>query len=153
MANRKQKAFNYNQDRFVEGYVPADPRPVTVVSNDEVISFPIVVNQISYPIGINQVQKLSVLSTALDGDLISNDTFDGIPLAGTQIFLVVDGEVLVPADGASEVATSQFYVTDYTGAIIRTQGTFEVGDVFRWNGSVAGFQLEPDDTINVIYQI
>lgn len=153
MASRKQKKFKYTQNGYVEGYVPAPERTVEVVSPDIVISNPIIVNQIVSVKGINKVQTLIPVPTFADGDIFTNSTFDLEPAAGSAVYVTINGRTTYPANGASELATTAFYITDSTGTIIRTQGTFQVGDRFRWQASIAGIEILSDDEIKLIYEV
>lgn len=153
MASDKNKSHNYKQNRYTEGYVPGGERIVKEIAPDIVNSYPIIYNQIIRAKGVNQVQKIALLNTNTDGDLASNDTFWRQPLAGSHVFIHVNGLIVTPANGASEVATSGCYFTDPFNTIVRTQGTFQVGDKLHWNGTVAGIELTDDDHADIIYQI
>lgn len=153
MASKKQKAFNYKQNRYTEGYVPAPERKVEVVNPDVVISNPIVVNETVTVKGINKVQILVPIATSANGDLFTSSTFELQPAAGSAAYITVNGRTTFPANGAAEVVNSAFYITDSTGTIIRTQGTYQVGDKFVWQGTVAGIEILADDEIKLIYEI
>lgn len=153
MASKKQKGFNYKQNRYTEGYVPAPERKVEQVNPDIVISNPIVVEQTVTVKGINKVQKITPLPTFVNGDLLTNDTFEFAPAAGSAAYITVNGRTTFPANGAAEVVNSAFYITDSTGAIVRTQGTYQVGDKFVWQGTIAGIEILADDEVKLIYEI
>jgi hypothetical protein len=143
----------YNK-AYVEGYVPETTRiikPLTFdpLCNEDPIVRPIVVR------GSGQLrwQEISSLVTTSDGDFISVDTFDINPVSGSGMSLTVNGQVYEPADGVTELSESAFYVTDSTGTIVRSPGTFVSGDRFRWNGSVAGYQIALDDVLKISYEI
>jgi hypothetical protein len=153
VASRKQKAFDYKQNRYTEGYVPAPERMVKQVEPDIVISNPIVVNEVVNVKGIIKVQLIIPLATHVNGDLITNQTFEFAPAPGSAAYITVNGRTTFPANGAAEVSSSAFYITDSTGAIVRTQGTYAIGDRFVWQGSIAGIEILADDEIKLIYEI
>lgn len=140
---------------YKEGYVPGKTREVTPVDFDPLQGTP--VDPIERPIivrtsGLIHWQDIVSTETFADGDYISDDSFDTDPLTGSYMSLTVNGQVYLPADGEAEVSESAFYVTDSTGTTVRTQGTFVSGDRFRWNGSVAGYQIETDDVLKISYE-
>jgi len=98
-------------------------------------------------------QTVTPLNTINNGDLFTNQTFLYQPLTSSYIFLAVNGMALFPANGQSQVAIQAWYATDSTGTIIRSQGTFQIGDLFHWTGSIAGWQIETTDNVQLIYQI
>ncbi len=99
------------------------------------------------------VQDISPLITTSDGDLITNDTFNVAPMLGSTLFITVNGVSLYPANGESEMATAQFYVMDSTGVTVRSNGGYEVGDIFKFNGSIVEYELETDDVVKLNYEI
>lgn len=155
MASNK-KSFNYKQGGYTEGYVPGGERVIKTVEPDLVpvpVPVPVPTPGGSTKGGLTQVQKITPLNTTADGDLASNDSFLGQPLAGSHVMVDVNGLLVVPANGPAEQLTAACYFTDPTGSIVRVQGEFQIGDKLHWNGTMAGIELQTTDNINVIYQI
>lgn len=133
---------------YVEGYVDGCERPITPFDPTQSI------NPAAQEPNRLCVQQLNVTSaTTIDGSIITTDSFDFIPISGSHLYLTVNGLIIYPADGSIEVPTSAFYVTNSTGSVIRKKGTYQVNDVFRWNGSVAHYQLDTSDDIKLTYII
>lgn len=146
---------NYKQNIYLEGYVDNGDRPSRLVAPEgSIIPPPIIIPPAITPNSILVEQTLPTLDTFAVGDLISNNTFDNVPLPTGQVILTVNGVDLTPADGPSGVFTSAFYITDSTGSVVKPKGSYEVGDLFHWNGAAAGFELESAvDKLILIYEI
>lgn len=148
----KNKAFNYKQNRYTEGYTPAPERKAKVVSPDIVISNPIVVTQMITVKGVNRVQTLIPIVTTADDQLFTSATFEFAPVPGSAAYVTINGRTTFPANGSGEVATSAFYIKSASG-VVRTQGTYEIGDQFYWRGSVAGIEILADDEIKLVFEV
>lgn len=145
---------NCNTSGYVEGYVdggerliqPFDPKNFTI---EEIVIVAPGGNG-----GVLFVQYVTTVNvTTSDGNIITSETFSFAPKTQSDMFITINGAVIYPANGAAELSISAFYVTDSTGTIIRPKGTYQINDVFRWNGSVAGWQLEADDEIKIVYEV
>lgn len=140
---------------YKEGYVPGVERPITPTEFDPNAGTP--VDPIERPVVVRsssqlRYQDLDPLTTAADGQLLSNDSFDVDPISGANACLYVNGQAFYPADGEDEVSTSSFYITS-SGGTVRTQGTFAAGDLLYWNQSVAGFNIEAEDILKLAYEV
>ena len=139
---------------YVEGYVDGGEREIKPFNpNQQVIEEIIIVPPATGNGGILYVQYLQTVNiTSSDGDLMTPETFSFLPFTNSDVWITINGLTVYPANGASDVPTA-FYITDSTGAIIRPKGTYAIGDLFHWNGSVAQYQLESDDEIKIIYEV
>jgi hypothetical protein len=146
---------NYKSNVYLEGYVDNGVRISVPVSPEGAIIPPQIppIPIIKVPSILTQ-QYISVLDTHSVGDLVSNDSFTSVPILNSQLILVVNGVDLLPANGSADVPNAAFYITDSTNSIVRTTGSYVVGDKFHWNGVAAGFELEAVvDTAILIYEI
>jgi hypothetical protein len=156
---RDVKPFNPNNyviadPGFVEGYVDGGERDVKPFDPNNYVIEEIIIPPPSGTGGILYVQYVqSVNVTIADGDIFTPETFSFAPLNTSDMYITINGVALYPANGQPELATSAFYVTDSTGNIIRPKGAYQINDVFRWNGSIANWQMEVDDEIKIIYEI
>ena len=152
--NHKKHHHNHNSG-FVEGYVDGGERTVKPFNpNQRPVEEIIIVPPPSGNGGILFVQYVqNTNATSSDGDVITPETFSFLPFANSDVWITINGLAVYPANGASEVPTSAFYVTDSTGNVTRPRGTYMIGDVLRWNGSVAKYELASDDEIKIIYEI
>lgn len=140
--------------KYVVGYVPATTRTVTPIeftggSEVEPIIRPIIVSSS----GQIRFQEIIALNTSGNAQTLSTDSFDVNPVTGSNCFLSVNGQVFYPADGASEVATKAFYIISSDGSTVRTIGTYQAGDILKWNGTFAGFDIETSDILKLAYEI
>lgn len=98
------------------------------------------------------------ISTEDDLDQVPNATsFDG---AATGVFITHtpfgDGLVQVTVNGLSSnlgdgVTTSSCYFSADGGVTARNMADIEGGDQLYWNGSIAGYELDGSDLVDVIY--
>lgn len=140
---------------YVEGYVDGGERVVRPYDpNVQIIEEIIIVPPSSGSGGLLYVQYITSLNnTSVDGDLITSETFSFTPVATGNIYITVNGVSIYPANGSAEASSSAFYITDQTGTIIRPKGTYQINDKFHWNGSIAQYEIEYDDSIKIIYQV
>lgn len=140
---------------YVEGYVDGGERDIKPFNpNQQPIQEIIIVPPASGNGGILFVQYVqTVNTTSIDGSVITPETFSFLPFSQSDIWITINGLSIYPANGISDVATSAFYVTDNTGTIFRTKGTYQINDVLRWNGSVANYGLDSSDEVKIIYEI
>jgi len=139
---------------YVEGYVDTGTREIKPFDPcTTVVEEIIIVPPAGGGGGLLYVQYITTAYvTNVDGDIMTPETFSFAPLAG-HVYITLNGLPIYPANGASEVATSAFYITNSAGTIVRPKGSYIITDVLRWNGSVAGYQIESDDEIKLIYQV
>jgi hypothetical protein len=139
---------------FSEGYVDGGIKDIKPYNpNNRPIEEIVIIPPSSSGGGILFVQPISsVNNTSLDGDLITSETFSFLPLPDSDMWITINGVAAYPANGSSEISTSLFYITDSTNSIVRPKGTYQIGDIFHWNGSLA-YELESDDEIKIIYEI
>jgi hypothetical protein len=140
---------------YVEGYVDGGEREIKPFNpNNFPVEEIIIVPPSGGNGGILYVQYVvTPLVTTANGDAITAETFSFQPLATSDMYITINGLSIFPANGITEVATSAFFITDQTGTIVRPKGTYQINDVFRWNGSVANYQIESDDEIKLIYEV
>lgn len=138
---------------YKEGYTPARTREVTPAEFEQLPADPIERPIVIRTSGLLRWQDVVAIGTLNDGDYITDDTFDSDPIAGSALCLTVNGQTYVSANGSAQVAESSFYVTNSTGTIVRSHGSYSSGDRFRWNGSVAGYELEDTDILKIAYEV
>lgn len=126
MITRNNKSSIYKQNRFVSGYVPMMRA---------------------------MIQAIVPIATSTDGNIFTDDTFLFQPAAKSIVRLKINNVEYFPANGDTEVSMSAVYITNSTGGTVRTQGTYEVGDKLRWNGSVTGIEILSTDEVKLIYEI
>lgn len=119
---------------------------VEVEANDE-----LAIVYEALPEGTKYIQSLAPMVTTADGDLLTADVIQKIPVAGTTVVLTHNGRVIIPADGPGEESVSAFYIESPTGQI-RAYGQAQMGDVLRWNGSVAGTEIQLGDELLLVYE-
>jgi hypothetical protein len=139
---------------FVAGYVNAGTRVVRAFNPDQPIIEEIIVVPPANGNGVLFVQYVvAAIATSANGDIITSETFSFLPVPKSDLWLTVNGLSIYPANGASEVSISAFYITDLTGTIVRPKGTYQIGDRFHWNGTIAKYQIETNDELKIIYEI
>lgn len=150
---KRNKRHKYQKNQYVQGYVPGEEiRDVQKVEGDIIISNPIVVEEVVRPRGINYIQRLVPLDTLADGDLASLNVLDKAPIPGTNLIIALNGRVVVPADGPGDVAVSAAWIESPTG-IVRAHGAAQIGDLVKWNGSIAGVEVLSTDELILIYEV
>jgi hypothetical protein len=95
----------------------------------------------------NQNRFMAALATTSDGQLATSTTL--AITTSSWVIVIVNGSECHVGDGTS--VGVECYFTDSTDTIIRSFGGLHVGDRLHWNGTIAGFQLETTDIIDVIY--
>lgn len=139
---------------FTEGYIDGGERDIKPFNPNQEVIDEIIIVPAAAGGGILFVQYVPTANlTSADGDLIFPDSFAFAPITKTDMWITINGSSIYPANGVSEVATSAFYITDSTGLITRPKGTYQIGDLFHWNGSVAGYEIETDDEIKIVYEV
>lgn len=95
--------------------------------------------------------------TALNKNMTASvTTADGQAATATAIALKPGGHVLVLVNGAEQilgdgVKTTDCYFSADGGTTARTIAAIQAGDSLRWNGSIAGFQLDATDKVSFVY--
>ena len=101
-------------------------------------------------VGINtnaDLNKRSVVTTA-DGDSTEiNITYT--PFSDSSVAIKVNGMEVNLGDG---VKTEDSYFSKDAGATAKLIADIEAGDTLYWNGSIAGYQLDETDDIDISYQ-
>lgn len=97
----------------------------------------------SYESMVPYNQSMVANYTAYDGDLACPD----------NILIQPEGRVDVTVNGVQVTIGEgkEGYFSGDDGLTARVRGTVEVGDKFYWNGSIAGYELDPNDTIDFDY--
>lgn len=154
MGHSQHNKYEHNDFGYKEGYIDGGTRIIRPFSpTNTTIQETIIVPSASNS-GLLFVQYVTNVNvTVTDGNLMTLETFSFLPLTNAHMWVNINGLDIFPANGTSEVSTSAFYITDSTNTIVRPKGTYQIGDVFRWNGSVANYQLDGFDTMKIIYQI
>jgi len=87
--------------------------------------------------------------TSSDGDKATDTTVTAAPGGGGDISVRVNGvHMYVSNDNSGECYFGQ---GDTTTA--RAKSAVTTGDTLRWNGTVAGFQLDTSDKIDFVYNV
>lgn len=150
---KRNKRHKYQKNRYVEGYVPTDvPRTVEQRLGDIIISNPIIRPEVIRPIGLNYIQTVTPIATTSIGDLATNDVLDKAPTPGTNVLIAVNGRVVVPANGASDIGNAAAWIESPDG-VVRKHGEAQIGDRIKWNGACAGIEIEPDDEFILVYEV
>lgn len=151
---KRNKKHRYKKDGFVAGYVPGETiRPITQELGDIVISNPIVVEQVIRTKGTNYIQTLTPIDTTSDGDLATLDAIDKAPVPNTNVLIVLNGRLIIPADGPGGLSTAAAWFESTDGLTIRAFGTVQIGDKLKWNGSYSGIEILSTDELILIYEV
>lgn len=95
---------------------------------------------------LNKAMQANVTST--NGDKATNTTMAAIPTVGSYVAVAVNGILKEVGDGVS-TKDCYFGIADTT--VPRSISTITIGDTLRWNGSIAGYQLDTKDKIDFNY--
>ena len=100
--------------------------------------------------GVNAKADLnqSPLVTSADGDS-TGITITYTPFSNSPVSVEVNGIEANVGDGAKDEAC---YFSVDGGTTARAISDIEAGDTLYWNGSIAGYELETDDDIDISYQ-
>jgi hypothetical protein len=96
---------------------------------------------------------LAALTTTVDGDDATAFTIASEPVDASYIIVEINGKGETVGDGVTSKAC---YFSGDGGASARNfagANKVTVGDTLHWNGSVAGYQLDVTDKINIYKQI
>ena len=86
-------------------------------------------------------------NTSADGDY-AGITITYTPYADSNVQVTVNG---VGANLGDGVKTKDCYFSGDNGTTARAIADIEAGDQLHWNGSIAGYELETTDLIDIIY--
>ena len=89
------------------------------------------------------------LNTKSDGDS-TGITIQFIPYPGSNVQVLVNGIDTTIGDGAKN---RPCYFSSDEGLTARNIVDISKGDILYWNGSVAGYQLDSTDEIDLIYDV
>ena len=100
--------------------------------------------------GVNTKADLnqSPLVTSADGDS-TGITITYTPFSDSPVSVEINGIEANVGDGAKDEAC---YFSVDGGATARAMADIEAGDTLYWNGSIAGYELETDDDVDISYQ-
>lgn len=93
-------------------------------------------------------QGLLALTTTSDGSLASSDSVSDTPTGAVRVR--VNGHGVSVGDASKLDAC---YFSGDGGTTPRARDDVRSGDRLYWNGSIAGYQLEADDLIDLEYNI
>lgn len=95
------------------------------------------------PVSTVDNRGMGALTTTADGDLAC-----AVGLAHTPA-----GAVTVLVDGVKQRLGVDCYFTAAASSTPRALGDAVIGDVLRWRGSVAGFELSSGDSLDFLYEV
>jgi len=93
-------------------------------------------------------RELPARVTAADGDIAANSGLTAKPTGA--VMAQVNGTTVSVGNG---VATGCCVWFGPSASAAKTFAQLQPGDVPRWNGSVAGFQLTTSDRLSLIYEV
>jgi hypothetical protein len=102
----------------------------------------------SYPTRSNKEMVAS--TTTADGQLATVTTLVSTPVSNSYVKVEVNGLKAIIGDG---VKTKACYFSSDGGTTARTYNGIVSGDSLYWNGSIAGFELDTNDRIDVEYSV
>ncbi len=94
-------------------------------------------------------KKLLALATTADNDLALATSLTKTPIGYLTVF--INGVAEAIANGNSEKNSYPCYFSADSGITAKSYATIAAGDYLYWNGSVAGYQLETTDIIELHY--
>ena len=101
-------------------------------------------------VGVNTAIDLNKRSvtTVEDGDT-TEISITYTPFSDSSVAVKVNGIEVNLGDGAKD---SECYFSNDGGATAKLIADIEAGDILYWNGSIAGYQLDNTDDIDISYQ-
>jgi hypothetical protein len=102
------------------------------------------------PAATNLNKFMGALVTTVDGDLATGTAVIQPPALGTYIVVMVNGVRYRVGDG-TKVGVPCFF-SDDGGDTAKAIVNIDAGDLLYWNGSVAGFELDNSDRIDLDYE-
>lgn len=95
-------------------------------------------------------KDLAGRATAADGDLASDTPITNTPVDHGYVAVNVNGLEVVVGDG---VKTKDCYFSNDGGTTARAIADIQAGDTLHWVGTVAGYELDTVDRINMNYDV
>lgn len=101
-------------------------------------------------VGVNTAADLNKRSieTLNDGDS-TEISITYTPFSDSSVAIKVNGIEVNLGDGSKDSAC---YFSNDGGATAKSIANIEAGDILYWNGSIAGYQLDATDDIDISYQ-
>ena len=96
---------------------------------------------------VPQLQQFAASATAADGDSAAATTIAKTPAADSAVQVFVNG-VLAKLTGDK---LGDCYFSGDAGVNARALADIASGDSLRWNGSLAGYELEASDLVTLVY--
>jgi len=88
--------------------------------------------------------------TALDGDKATDSVVTNTPVDGGYVMVDVNGNIVGVGDGAKD---KEIYFSGDGGTTARAVEDIAAGDTIHWMRSVAGYDLDTTDRLNLHYDI
>jgi hypothetical protein len=95
---------------------------------------------------------MSARLTTADGQRACDIAVAEQPVPGSRVFVEVNG-LRVPEVGDGTTADAACFFSRDGGVSPLPLTSVAQGDVLYWQGSVAGFELTPSDTIEFVYEV
>lgn len=95
-------------------------------------------------------KDLAAKVTAADGDKATDAVISNTPVDHGYVMVSVNGLEVVVGDG---VKTKDCYFSNDDGATARAIENIQAGDTLHWVGSVAKYQLDTVDRIDLNYDV
>jgi len=88
--------------------------------------------------------------TVNDGDVATNTAMAATPANGSYVAVLANGVGISVGNG---VKTKAAYFSSDSGTTAKALNAIASGDKLYWNGSIAGYQLDANDTIDFNYVV
>ena len=96
-------------------------------------------------------KNMAALATAADGALACATAVLRVPALDAEVAVAINGLRVDDIGNGTTVGVSGYFSGD-GGVTARAWNLMEVGDLFYWNGSVAGYELAATDVISFLYE-
>lgn len=97
-------------------------------------------------------KNMQALVTVADGDLACTLTIQNRPSRDAFVCAAVNGQINSNVGNGTRAGCDIYFSND-GGVTARTWDAIDVGDTVHWNGSIAQYQLDTDDVIDVWYEM
>jgi hypothetical protein len=98
-------------------------------------------------------KNMAALTTTSDGDSATATAVATTPSNDSHVFVSVNGQPAVVADGEAQRTSSECYFSGDGGTTALFIKDVVTGSLLYWNGSVAGYQLASSDRIAFDYDV